>query len=148
MIQQELHICSIWQSLREGITLALSFTPSTWFMCFPSLFQSDGYTSRWNNFSLRPSPFYVSRSLRRLNVPTYPAGSFLVINSELEAGKRLKFYPGGNQRTRGSQDMCPIRGILGQRPSRFLRISAENRTSCLLQPSLATPFLNLQIHMN
>lgn len=27
------------------------------------------------------------------------------------------------ERTRGSQDMCPIRGILGQWPSRFLRIS-------------------------
>lgn len=148
MIQQELHICSIWQHLREGITLTLSFTASTWFMCFPSLCQSDGYTSRWNDFSLRPSPFRVSRPLRRLNVPTYPAGSFLVIDSELEAGKRLKFYPGENQKTRGSQDMCPIWGILGQWPSRFLRISAENRTSCLLQPSLATPFLKFQIHMN
>lgn len=138
MILQELHICSIQQSLNEGITLTLPFVTSTWAIFFPSLCLSDEY--RWNDISLTCFPS-ISRSLRRLNVPPYPAGSFLVINSEQEARKRLEFYPGESQRTKGSQDLWPIWGIWGQRPPGFPRISAEDIPPAYL---MATPFLNLQ----
>lgn len=125
MIQQEVHICRAWQSQREGITLARSIAPSAQAICFPSLRQSDGCKMQW--LILRPSPLSVSRSPRRLNVPTYPEGSFFVINSEQEAGKRLESYSGDSQRPRGSQNLWPIQGLSGQRHPRFPRISAGAR---------------------
>lgn len=88
-----------------------------------------------------PSPQSTSESLRKLNLSMYPAGPFLVANSEQEEGERMEFHPGENQREPGIVAIWGISGCKG-----LLSFLESQQGTGTLRPSYSTRQLLMQAH--